>query len=543
MSRDRDDAPPAAPALRPADVAGAERLAGLRLTPAEREALLDRAERFVHAYRARRAAPLDNAAAPALAYDPRAAGRVAPPAQGAAGGPLLPEPGPRPNDREALAFAPLPRLAAWLRSGRVSSMELTELALARLERHGPTLACVVTLTRELALEQAARADRELAEGRPRGPLHGIPYGLKDLFAVPGYPTTWGAAPYRAQRRPETATVYARLEAAGAVLAAKLSVGALAMGDVWFGGRTRNPYDPTEGSSGSSAGSAAAVAAGLVPFAIGTETLGSIVSPAARCGVTGLRPTFGRVSRHGAMALAWSMDKVGPMARTAEGCALVFDAIRGPDPRDPTVVAAPFPWPPADGLAGLRLGVVRAAFEEESPGAAHDAAVLAALEGAGARLVDVALPEEPVEPFYALLMAEAAAAFDELTRSDQDDELTEQGPEAWPNLLRAARFIPAVEYLQADRLRARVLRATEALFERVDAYLCPTGHPRNLVLTNATGHPAAVFPHAVEDGRPLDHAMTVTAPLDREDVALAVARAWQRHAGPPPPPRLDGDAAP
>ncbi len=519
------------------DIAAAERLQGLEFTEAERSQLLARVAEHLEGYRTVRTISIGNEVPPALHFDPRPHGFVMP-EEGPTAGDPGDEHADRPEPLEALAFWPLHRLAPLLKTRQLRSLELTELALSRLKRYDPALHCVVTLTETLALEQAERADAELDAGRWRGPLHGVPYGAKDLLAVPGYPTTWGAAPFREQRLDATATVVERLEQAGAVLTAKLSMGALAMGDVWFGGRTNSPWDLERGASGSSAGSGSAVAAGLVPFAIGTETLGSIVSPSTRCAVTGLRPTFGRVSRYGAMALSWSMDKIGPMARSARDCALVFAALHGPDGYDPTVVEAPFGWPSKRNLSDLTIGYVATAFEEERDTSAADDAFVETLRTLGAKLVSVALPELPVKHFFSILMSEAAAAFDELTRSGRDEELTRQGDDAWPNLIRAARFIPAVEYLQANRLRTVAIQRMVGLFDEVDVYLCPSSHFQNLVLTNITGHPSVAVPNAFnDDGSPADSSMTITGRLYAESDILAVAHAYQQQAGPTPMPAL------
>ena len=431
-------------------------------------------------------------------------------------------------------------LSAALAARKLSSVELTRLYLDRLERWNPLLECVVTLTPERALAAAERADREIAAGDWRGPLHGVPWGAKDLLAARGYPTTWGARPYQEQVIDEDATAVARLEAAGAVLVAKLTLGALAWGDVWFGGTTRSPWNPAEGSSGSSAGSASAVAAGLVGFALGSETWGSIVSPATRCGATGLRPTFGRVSRHGAMALAWSMDKLGPLARSVDDCALVFSAIHGPDGLDPTVVDRPFAWDPGLDPRRLRVGYAKALFEDEpdqgeaDPAAiarakeqrAHDLATLDVLRGLGIEPVPFELPSSlPVPHLAFILAAEAATAFDVLTRSDRDDLLVRQIERAWPNVFRQARLIPAVEYLQANRVRTLLLRAMEEALGGLDAYVCPSFGGDNLLLTNLTGHPCVVVPNGFRaDGAPTS--ITFCGRLHREAELLALARAYQ-----------------
>ncbi len=431
----------------------------------------------------------------------------------------------RPANLEDVAFWSIPDLAALLRTRQVTSVELTRMYLDRLRRYDPVLHAVVTLTDSLALDEARRADREIAAGRYRGLLHGIPFGVKDLYAVPGYPTTWGAEPYERQVIDGAATAVKKLEDRGAVLVAKLSSGALAMGDVWFRDTTRNPWNPKRGSSGSSAGPAAAVSAGLVPFALGTETLGSIVSPSTRTGVTGLRPSFGRVSRAGVMALSWSMDKAGPICRNAGDCAIVFDAIRGRDPADPTTVDEPFPYAPRARLTGLRIGYVRSAFDQNHRGADLDRQVLDVLRGLGAELVPIALPARPVQALRIILDAEAAASFDSLTRAPGIRELRDQGPGAWPNTFRSARFIPAVEYLEANRVRRLLQQDMDTLLRRVEAYVSPSFAGSNLLITNLTGHPCVAVPDGfMPDTTPTS--ITFCAPMYGEAVALEVARAYQ-----------------
>jgi len=399
------------------------------------------------------------------------------------------------------------------------------LALRRLKRFDSQLHCVITLTDELALKQAARADAEIASGNYRGPLHGIPYGAKDLLAVRGYTTTWGAMPYRDQVIDFDATVIKKLEEAGAVLVAKLSLGALAWGDVWYADTTRNPWNLKQGSSGSSAGSAAAVSAGLVPFAIGSETWGSIVSPSTRCGVTGLRPTFGRVSRAGAMALSWSMDKIGPICRTVEDCALVLEAIRGPDGVDQTVIDAPFNYTPDIDLKKLRIGYLKEDFERDTTYQEQNAATLQKLRELGANPIEVELPDLPVDAMQIILSVEAAAAFDELTRSNRDDLLVRQVKNAWPNLFRSSRLIPAVEYIQANRLRTVLIGRMAELMADIDLYVSPTFEGDNLLLTNLTGHPCVVLPNGFnEDGEPTS--ITFIGRLYQEATLLAVAERYQ-----------------
>jgi Asp-tRNA(Asn)/Glu-tRNA(Gln) amidotransferase A subunit family amidase len=531
------------PAITQELLAAAAASAGLSFTDAELALMLEGVRRQLERYEQLRAVPIDNSVPPALRFDPRRPEHIQlaeqpAPDQGQRAederttlrpsSSVLPqEPNLEIHEPENLAFAPVTSLSRLIHSRQLSSTELTELYLQRLERYDPALRCVVTLTADLALEQARRADAEIAAGGYRGPLHGIPWGAKDLLATRGIRTTWGAAPFADQVPDYNATVVERLHDAGAVLLAKLTLGELAWGDVWFGGQTRNPWNPAEGSSGSSAGSAAATAAGLVGFAIGSETWGSIVSPATRCCVTGLRPTFGRVSRHGAMALSWSMDKIGPICRSAEDCALVFAAICGPDGNDSTVVEAPFNWNHDIRLSGMRIGYLKRAFDEEREQRTNDQRVLDALLALGAQLVPIELPDYPIEAMSFILSAEAAAAFDELTRNGHDDMLARQEAQAWPNVLRQARLIPAVEYIQANRLRTLVMRAMDTVMRGVDLYV--GFGATDLLLTNLTGHPAVVVPTGVtEAGTPTS--ITFTGRLYDEATILAVAKAYQDATG-------------
>jgi Asp-tRNA(Asn)/Glu-tRNA(Gln) amidotransferase A subunit family amidase len=508
----------------------AEEVAGLELSDEEREMMRRGLARNLESYEKLRALEIGNEVSPALRFDPLLP-EMAPPEPA---GPPSAAPRPwigaaRPGSDADLAFLPVARLAELLRTRRVTSLELTRLYLARLRRYDKRLHCVVTYTQERALAQARLADEEISAGRYRGPLHGIPWGAKDLLATRGTPTTWGAEPYREQMIDTDATVVRRLDEAGAVLIAKLTLGALAMGDRWFGGRTRSPWDPERGSSGSSAGPGAAVAAGCVGFAIGTETRGSIVSPATRNGVTGLRPTFGRVSRHGAMALSWSMDKIGPMCRSAEDCGLVFDAIHGPDGLDASVRSAEFDWPTGGGLDGLRVGYLTSAFEpaERYQNRSTDLDTLRVLrEELGVDLLGVALPEFPVDAMGFILSAEAAAAFDSLTRSGRDDELVAQGRGAWPNTFRTARLIPAVEYLQANRARSLYMRAFDEATRHVDVFVTPSYRGGVLGGTNLTGHPCVVVPNGTsEEGMPVS--ISFVGGLYRDAACLRVADAYQQ----------------
>ncbi|HEX5580655.1 MAG TPA: amidase [Gemmatimonadaceae bacterium] len=509
-------------------IACAEELAGLTFDDAEREMMVEGLKDQARTLAALHEVELPNAVSPAIVFDPRPAGWALPSGQR----PMKRAPVTMPavpGNLEDLAFRPVTELSELVRTRKVSSMQLTRMYLARLKRLDAKLHAVVTLTEERALAQARAADEEIARGRYRGPLHGIPWGAKDMLAVRGHPTTWGAAPYRTQVIDEDAEVVRRLDEAGAVLVAKLTLGALAMGDVWFGGRTRNPWNLEQGSSGSSAGSSAATAAGLVGFAIGSETLGSISSPATRVGVTGLRPTFGRVPRTGAMALSWTMDKLGPLTRSAEDAALVLAAIHGPDGRDRSVHAVPFNWDATVRPSQLRVGYFRSVFERETrdeEGKRHDAAVLDVLRSLGAKLVPVEVPEVPYGAMRIILVSEAAAAFDELTRSGRDAELTEQGPNAWPNTFRVARFIPAADYVNANRVRSIAIERWHELMQQVDVIVTPTSGSNQLLATNLTGHPAVIVPNGFRaNGTPTS--ITFLGGLYDEARPLALAHAYQQ----------------
>jgi Asp-tRNA(Asn)/Glu-tRNA(Gln) amidotransferase A subunit family amidase len=392
-----------------------------------------------------------------------------------------------------LAFYSVSELAYLIKNRQITSLELTQLFLSRLKKYGDTLQCTITLTDSLALSQAQRADVEIKQGIYRGPLHGIPYGAKDLLNVAGYKTTWGATPFKSQVFSKNAEIINRLEAAGAVLVAKLTLGALAWGDVWYGGKTRNPWDLEQGSSGSSAGSASATVAGLVPFAIGSETLGSIVSPSTRCGATGLRPTFGRISNDGAMALSWTMDKLGPICRNALDCALVFEVIRGTDGKDLSVRDAPFNYHYNKEIKNLHIGVLT---DDQNPDfySENDQNTLLLLKSKGYDLVEKTLPENiPIEALSFILEAEAAAAFNFLTQSNQDDLMVRQTDNAWPNIFRAAQLIPAVAYIQANRLRYELTLQFNELMSDIDILMVPS-FSNQLLITNLTGHPCVVIPN-------------------------------------------------
>ncbi|MBC2607285.1 amidase [Pelagicoccus albus] len=514
------------PALSAESIASAAEVLGLSYDEAELELMREDVSGRLSDYERIRAIALDNAIPPALVFNPLPEGFVMP------SGPselswVQSEEVLVPDDNNELAFYTVAELGELLRTRKITSLELTEFFLDRLKKHDPALQCVITLTEERALAQASRADAEIAAGDYRGPLHGIPYGAKDLLAVPGYPTTWGAKPFEHQEREELATVIEKLDEAGAVLVAKLTMGALAWGDVWYGGKTKNPWDLEQGSSGSSAGPASATAAGLVPFAIGTETWGSIVSPSNRCGVTGLRPTFGRVSRYGAMALSWSMDKIGPMARSVEDCALVFSVIQGVDTKDASTFEAPFSYSddPID-LSKVRFGFVEAEFEKEREGKEQDLATLDKLRELGAKFEAVTLPSSlPTRALSLIFTVEAATAFDELTLSNQDDELVRQTENAYPNVFRAARLIPAVEYLKANRLRQVLIQEMDTLMQEIDVLVSPSFGSDQLLMTNLTGHPCVVLPNGFdESGHP--KSITFVGKLFDEETLLSVAAAYQ-----------------
>jgi Asp-tRNA(Asn)/Glu-tRNA(Gln) amidotransferase A subunit family amidase len=432
------------------------------------------------------------------------------------------------GSQEDLAFAPVTTLAALIKARKISSTDLTRMYLARLKKYSPKLLCVITLTEELALQQAAKADAEIQRGHYRGPLHGIPWGAKDLYATKGIKTTWGAEPYQDQVFNYNATVVDRLEQAGAVLLAKLSMGALAQGGLWFAGMTKNPWNTERSSSGSSAGSASATSAGLVGFSLGTETLGSIISPSTTCGVVGLRPTYGRVSRHGAMGLSWSMDKPGPICRTVEDCALVLEAVRGSDGKDLTVVDAPFDWQPQQKLAGLRIGYLEADFERASKDskALYDQA-LADLRAAGAKLDPVKLPDFQAQPLRIILEAEAATAFDDLTRSGGVNQLKGQSPGDWPNTFRTARLIPAVEYIRAQRARTLLMHRMDEFMAEWDVLISPP-FGGLLLVTNLTGHPQIVTPCGFVNGLP--QGLLFTGKLYEEGAPMRVALAFEKATG-------------
>ena len=535
----------------------AERIIGIDFSDAEQHQALGGVNTSLANFERLREFPIPLDTEPATTFRPYLPGRK--PKPGATPNARIKitsaAPAPRHSSVDDLAFLPVTTLSALVRKREISSTELTRMYLARLKKHGPALNCVVTLTEELALAQAARADQEIKAGRYKGPLHGIPWGAKDLFATKGIPTTWGAAPYQNQVFDYDATVVERLRDAGAVLVAKLSLGALAQGDNWFRGQTKNPWNG-RGSSGSSAGPGSATAAGLVGFSLGTETRGSIISPAAINGVVGLRPTYGRVSRFGAMALSWTMDKIGPMCRSVEDCALVLNAIYGPDGRDDTVVDAPFAWNPDVPLSKLRMGYVKAEFEgpaADGRGARGDGGrgdagggrgrggltpeqqralaaarvrilneALDTLRKSGAKLEPVQIPGGALANTIGFILSvEAAAAFDDLTRTDA---IRDPSLNTWPNTFRTHRYVPAVEYIRAQRARTLLMRQMDEFMAKYDVFLSPTNSD-SLGLTNLTGHPALALRAGFHEDMPIE--LMITGRLYEEATVLGVGLAYER----------------
>ncbi len=521
-------ASPELPKITPEMIDAAAALAGITIATDQKQMMLDGLNEQRSGYAAIRKLHIPNSVPPAYIFDPLPPGAKVStekhdPVYSTAVATL-------PKNLDDLAFATIPELADLVRTKKVSSMDLTRMYIARLRKYDPMLHFSITITEDRALAKAREADSEIAAGKYRGPLHGLPWGAKDLLAVKGYPTTWGAGGFEKQTLDADATVVQRLDAAGAVLIAKTTLGALAMGDKWFGGRTRNPWNPKQGSSGSSAGSASATSAGCVAFAIGSETLGSISSPSTRCGVTGLRPTFGFVPRTGAMALCWTMDKLGPICRAVEDCAIVLTAIYGPDGQDLATRDAAFNWNADFDWKSLRVGYIAREFEPDKPPSPtekqaepstaeekkkrekheremaayharraydrkYDLAALDKLRTMGVNLIPVTLPDLPYGAMTALLTAEAAAAFDELTTTGRDKLLTEQGIEDWPNDFRIARFYPAVEYVQANRARTLAIRQVSELFHQVDVIVASSNSDQ-LLATNLTGHPAIIVPNGL-----------------------------------------------
>jgi len=497
---------------------------GLEFTDPHVEMMMPSVNRALGLYEQLRKVDIPLDTPPAMSFSPTLTGSPVPIGRSSFRSPAV-RPIPRRAEPEEIAFASALQLGGMLRARRMTSTELTRLYLDRLKQYGPSLHCVVTLTEDLALDEAKQADARIRAGKRRSPLDGVPYGAKDLFDTKGILTTWGAQPYQHRVPDSDATVITKLRSAGAVLVAKLSMGALAQGGLWFGGLTRTPWNYEQSSSGSSAGSASATAAGLVGFAIGTETLGSIISPSIACGVTGLRPTFGRVSRSGAMALCWSMDKVGPICRTVADCAEVLRLIAGPDGQDLTVTHAPYNWNPRRPLGRMRVGYLASEFESMNDGKkALYTPALEELRKAGVKLEPITLPKFPLSAVNIVLDAEAATAFDDLTRSGDLETLSGQAPSDWPNQFRSSRLIPAVEYIRAQRARTIYMRQFRDLMKDWDAFVSPSP-TESLTATNLTGHPQIVVPCGFAEGLP--KGLVFTSGLYDEGSAMRLAHAYQQ----------------
>ncbi|MEJ7693230.1 amidase [Daejeonella sp.] len=506
----------------------AQKIIGLEFTDAEADSMLETLETRRKNYAELRKLNMPNSVVPSSNFNPLPVGYKFPDKVNGfkiAAGPAAKFTG----NKDELAFSTITQLAELLRTRQISSVELTQYFIDRLKKYDPILQHTITITEQRAMVQARKADGEIAAGKYRGVLHGIPFGAKDLLATKDYKTTWGSVPYKEQMINADATVITRLESAGAVLIAKMTLGELAQGDVWFGGKTKNPWDIKRGSSGSSAGSASAVASGCLPFAIGSETYGSIVSPSGECGTTGLRPTFGRISKYGAMALSWSMDKIGPIARNVEDCAIVFNAIQGPDGKDLSVIPAPFNYTTTNSgsLKGVRIGFIKTEFAKRNANSANDSLTLLKLTQLGAELVPFELPVLPYVEMSIALSAEAGAAFDELTLTNREDLMVLQNKSSRPNALRASRFIPAVEYIQASRARTLLIEQLNEKMKGIDVFIAPA-FGLNLRVTNLSGHPCVVLPNGFRNGLP--GSITFTGQLFGEGKLLQIARTYQIATG-------------
>ncbi|HEY9533176.1 MAG TPA: amidase [Mucilaginibacter sp.] len=506
-------------------VAAAQKIIGIEFTTAQSDSMLTSLNDRVRDYQALRKLKMPNSVVPSLNFNPVPVGFVT---QDKTNGFKLSKINPvkLPADKNDLAFYTIRQLSELLRTRQITSVELTKFYIDRLKNYNSKLLFVVNFTEEQALEEAAQADVEIKAGKYRGVLHGIPYGVKDLLSTAHSKTTFGASPYIDQKLGIDATVVKRLHDAGAVLVAKLSLGELAMGDVWFGGMTRNPWDISRGSSGSSAGPASAVSAGCLPFGIGSETLGSIVSPSTECGDTGLRPSFGRVSKYGAMALSWSMDKLGPITRSVEDAAIVFNAIQGTDPKDLSTIAAPFNYNGnINSLKGWKIGYVKTAFESRYANKTNDSLTLVKLKELGAELIPIKTPDMPLGAIATMLDAEAGAAFQELVLNHKDDMLARQSKYAWPNIFRTAQLVPAVEYIQASRARTLLIQQWYDTLKGLDIYIAPA-FSANLTLTNLTGNPCVVLPNGFNRAGRLT-SITFMGQLFGEGKTLEAARIYQQ----------------
>ena len=508
------------------DLPAAERLIGLQLKQPERDSLFDAVKDNLKEYNRMRQYKLDNSVPLSTWQTPMLPGMKFNRKQNQVNW-KIPSNVSMPSNKNELAFYSITQLASLIKNKKISSVELTKFFIERLKKFGDTLQCVISITEDIAMTEAIQADKEIAAGKYRGPLHGIPYGLKDLFAVKGTKTTWGAAPYKDQRIDEDAYVFTKLKEAGAVLIAKFTLGSLAMGDVWYGGKTKNPWNLKRGSSGSSAGSTAATVAGLVPFAIGTETLGSIISPTTRCGATGLRPTFGSISRTGAMALSYSLDKTGPICRSAEDAAIVFNYLHGADGKDQAAVDMPFNYTGKADLSKMKIAYAKQYFNSGDT-IGNELKVLDVFRKLGATLIPVDFPDSTIYNFDIvgiIISAECAAQFDDFTRSEMDDQLTGQGKNDWPTQFRTARFIPAVEYINAYRHRYLLMQKVNEVMSHYDFFICPTFAGNQLAITNLTGHPVICFPTGFNKNN-LPTSISLVGKLYDEATILSAAKAFQ-----------------
>lgn len=512
--------------ITPLSIDSAADLIGLSFSPSEKDSMISALTTQRNNFEILRETSLENSVAPSLIFNPLPLGFYPDQNQN----PMdwgLPSEVALPEKENDIAYMPMNQLAVLIKNKKISSERLTKIYLDRIKTYSDTLQCLITLLEEPALQKARAMDAELAQGKYRGPLHGIPYGIKDLLSVKGTKTTWGANPYKDQSFDQTATIVQKLDDAGGVLVGKFTLGALAMGDIWYGGVTKNPWNLSQGSSGSSAGSASAVSAGLVPFAIGTETLGSIVSPSTRNGVTGLRPTYGRVSKHGAMALSWSMDKIGPISRSVLDNAIVLAVINGKDELDASTIPAAFNYSAKNAVKKLKVGYFNAYFEGDRA-SKNDQAVLEVLKTQGIELHPLELKTSMNPgPIVNMLLVEGAAAFDELTRLDLDDQLVAQRKNSWPNIFRAARFIPAVEYVQMSRQRSLLIAEMHDLMKDYDVIVTPSFAGQQLQITNLTGHPALCMPNGfTENGSPTS--ITLLANLFEEEKLIMLGRLIQEN---------------
>ncbi|MFD2034332.1 amidase [Belliella marina] len=513
--------------INPQAIEGAESLIGLSFSPSEKDSMIQNLKNYRSGYENLRKTKIENSISPSLLFNPLPHGffpnqNQEQPNWG------LPTEVDLPKEEHDIAFLTVAELSTLIKNQKITSERLTKIYLNRIKNYGDTLQSVITLLEKEALEQAKAMDAEIRKGKYRGPLHGIPYGIKDLFAVKNTKTTWGAMPYKDQVIDETATVVDKLNEAGGVFLAKFTLGALAMGDIWYGGVTKNPWNLTQGASGSSAGSASSVSAGLIPYALGTETLGSIVSPSTRNGVTGLRPTYGRVSKHGAMALSWSMDKIGPISRSALDNGIILSVLNGVDKLDKSTIPAAFNYNVDNSINDLKIGYFEDFFKGDRENNVFDRQVLEDLKKIGLSLTPVKLETSvDVNSILIMLYAEGAAAFDDMTRLDLDDLMVNQRRNAWPNLFRSARFIPAVEYIQASRLRSILIEEIHELFKTYDVIISPSFAGNQLQITNLTGHPALCMPNGfLENGNPVS--ITFLANLFEEEKLIMLGLAFQEN---------------